>query len=55
MAHTDYKIDKDNLKLTIQGRLDADTVSQIWSEALSKWQTLGGTFIYLANFSFFGQ
>jgi len=36
LAHTNYKIDKDSLKLTIQGRLDADTVSQIWSEAVKK-------------------
>jgi len=40
MVHTNYKIDKDNLKLTIQGRLDADTVSQVWSEAIKK---LSGT------------
>ena len=36
MVHTDYQIDKDNLKLTIQGRLDADSVSQIWSEVIKK-------------------
>ncbi len=36
MAHTDYKINKGNLKLTIQGRLDSDAVSQIWSEAFKK-------------------
>jgi len=36
MAHTDYKIDKGNLKIVIQGRLDADAVSQIWSEAVKK-------------------
>jgi len=36
MAHTDYKINKENLKLTIQGRLDADAVSQIWPEAFKK-------------------
>lgn len=36
MAHINYKIDKDNLKLTIKGRLDADSVSQIWSEAIKK-------------------
>jgi len=36
LAHTNYKIDKDNLKLTIQGRLDADSVAQIWSEAINK-------------------
>jgi phospholipid/cholesterol/gamma-HCH transport system permease protein len=36
MVHTDYQIDKDNLKLTIQGRLNADSVSQIWSEAIRK-------------------
>ena len=36
MVHTDYQINKDNLKLTIQGRLDADSVAQIWSEAIKK-------------------
>jgi len=36
MVHTNYKRDKEDLKLTIQGRLDADSVSQIWSEAIRK-------------------
>ncbi|MFC1677285.1 ABC transporter permease [Planctomycetota bacterium] len=36
MVQTDYKIDKGNLKIVIQGRLDADTVSQIWPEAFKK-------------------
>ena len=36
MVHTIYKIDKNDLKLTIQGRLDADSVAQIWSEAINK-------------------
>jgi len=36
MVHTNYKVDKDGLKLTIQGRLDADTVSQVWHEAIKK-------------------
>lgn len=36
MAHIDYKIDKGNLKIVIQGRLDADSVGPIWSEAVKK-------------------
>ena len=36
MVHTDYKIDNGSLKLTIKGRLDADTVGSIWSEAVKK-------------------
>lgn len=36
MAHTDYKIDNGNLKITIQGRLDAAAVSLIWPEAVKK-------------------
>ena len=36
MVHTNYKINKDNLKLTNQGRLDADSLSQLWSEAIKK-------------------
>ena len=36
MAHTDYKVDKGNLKIVIQGRLDAGAVSRIWSEAIKK-------------------
>lgn len=36
MIHIDYQIDKGKLKLSIQGRLDADSVSQIWSEAIKK-------------------
>ena len=28
MVHANYKIDKDNVKLTMQGGLDADTVSR---------------------------
>jgi len=36
MVHTDYKIDNGSLKLTIKGRLDADTVGPIWSEAAKK-------------------
>ena len=36
MVHTDYQIDKGNLKLTMQGRLDADSVAQIWSETIKK-------------------
>jgi phospholipid/cholesterol/gamma-HCH transport system permease protein len=40
MAHADYKIDKGNLKIVIQGRLDADVVSRIWPEAIKK---LSGT------------
>jgi phospholipid/cholesterol/gamma-HCH transport system permease protein len=39
MVHTDYKIDNGNLKLTIQGRLDTDSVGQIWSEAIKKLST----------------
>ena len=36
MVQTDYKIDNDGLKLTIKGRLDADTVGSIWSEVVKK-------------------
>ena len=36
MVRTNYKTDKGNLRLTIQGRLDADSVSQVWSEAIRK-------------------
>ncbi len=36
MVHIDYKIDKENFGLIIQGRLDADTVGRIWSEAIKK-------------------
>jgi len=36
MVQTDYQIDKGKLKLAIQGRLDANSVSQIWSEAIKK-------------------
>ncbi len=36
MVHTDYQIDKGKLKLAIQGRLDSDSVSQIWSEVIKK-------------------
>jgi len=36
MAHTDYKTDKDRLNLTIKGRLDADSISVIWPEAINK-------------------
>jgi len=36
MVDIDYKIGKDSLKLTIRGRLDADSVSQMWSEAINK-------------------
>ncbi len=36
MVQTDYKIDDSGLKLTIEGRLDADTVGPIWSEAAKK-------------------
>lgn len=39
MAHTDYKIDKGNLKLIIQGRLDADSVARIWPEAMKQLST----------------
>lgn len=33
MVHTSYEMDQGSLKLTIKGRLDADTVSSIWLEA----------------------
>jgi len=36
MVHTDYQVNRGKLKLAIQGRLDADSVSQIWSEAIKK-------------------
>jgi phospholipid/cholesterol/gamma-HCH transport system permease protein len=36
MVHTDYKFDKESLKLTIKGGLDADAVGRIWSEAVKK-------------------
>ncbi|MHC4418439.1 MAG: ABC transporter permease [Planctomycetota bacterium] len=39
MVHTDYKIDNGNLKLTIRGRLDTDSVGQIWPEAIKKLST----------------
>lgn len=34
MANADYQLDKGKLKLAIQGRLDADSVSQIWSDSI---------------------
>ena len=36
MVHTDYQVNRGKLKIAIQGRLDADSVSQIWSEAIKK-------------------
>ena len=36
MVHTNYKIDKGNLTVVIQGRLDADSVGQACSEAIKK-------------------
>lgn len=36
LAQTNYKLDKGNLTLTIQGCLDADAVSLIWSKAVKK-------------------
>jgi phospholipid/cholesterol/gamma-HCH transport system permease protein len=36
MINIDYQTDKGKLKLAIQGRLDSDSVSQIWSEVIKK-------------------
>jgi ABC-type transporter Mla MlaB component len=40
MVHTEYKADKGNLRLVIEGRLDAESVSQIWPEAMRKLSAL---------------
>jgi len=36
MIKTEYKTEDGNLKLSIQGRLDADTVSTVWPELMKK-------------------
>ncbi len=36
MADIDYKLDGENLKIVIQGRLDADSVGRIWPEAIKR-------------------
>ncbi|MCK4997887.1 MAG: STAS domain-containing protein [Anaerohalosphaera sp.] len=36
MVHTNYTIGDGSLKLSIEGRLDAATVSLIWTEAIKK-------------------
>jgi phospholipid/cholesterol/gamma-HCH transport system permease protein len=36
MIKTEYKIEDGNLKLSLQGRLDAESVSRVWPEALRK-------------------
>jgi phospholipid/cholesterol/gamma-HCH transport system permease protein len=45
MVQTNFQIEKDNLKLAIQGRLDADSVAQICSEAIKKLSDIKPSFL----------
>lgn len=45
LAHTDYQVSSGKLKLAIRGRLDADSVSQIWPEAIKKLSDIKPTLL----------